>query len=171
MRYRATFAVCLSFAWILPSAGGEPILIGHRGLLRHAPENTMPALATCIELSFGFELDVYSSRDNQLVVIHNENLQGTTNGPNRPVGKLTVAELQQLDAGSWFHPAFKGVRIPTFEEVLAMGVHQKKRVALFNFSGSAPDRRNPAIWDRVKEAGCDGMLTDFPLQCRLHWWN
>ena len=265
MRYRATFAVCLSFVLILPSAGGEPILIAHRGMLRHAPENTMPALATCIELSFGFELDVYSSRDNQLVVIHNENLQGTTNGPNRPVRELTVAELKQLDAGSWFHPAFKGVRIPTFEEVLAMvsrekrgptmiainikgitlegerqlvsmvaehgllsesfafdqddacsrrlkaynpafrigqnvgrkdfdrqlaagdldvllltfvptpeemsRVHQKKKVALFNFSGSGPDGRNTALWDRVKEAGCDGMLTDFPLQCRLHWRN
>ena len=83
MRYRATFAVCLSFVLILPSAGGEPILIAHRGMLRHAPENTMPALATCIELSFGFELDVYSSRDNRLVVVHNEKLQGTTNGPNR----------------------------------------------------------------------------------------
>jgi glycerophosphoryl diester phosphodiesterase len=111
MKKRAVVVVgCLWSVIAVVGLGGEPVLIAHRGLQRYAAENTMPVLAACIELSLGFELDVYSSRDNQLVVIHDGYLHRTTNGPDRSVREFTVAELKRFDAGSWFHPTFKGVR-------------------------------------------------------------
>jgi glycerophosphoryl diester phosphodiesterase len=105
----------------------------------------MPAFAACVELSIGFELDIYSSRDDQLVVIHNSTPKLTTNGPDRPVGEFSLEELKRLDAG------------------------KKKKTAIYNFSGSDPPRRAPATWDQVRQSGVDGLLTDFPLECRLHW--
>ena len=105
--------VAVGFLWSVIAGvglGGEPMLVGHRGLLRHAPENTMPAFATCVELGIGFELDLYSTRDDQLVVIHDGNLHRTTNGPDRSVREFTVAELKAFDAGSWFHPSFASVK-------------------------------------------------------------
>ena len=48
----------------------DPILIAHRGLLQHAPENTLPAFASCLELGMGFELDIRTTRDGKLVVLH-----------------------------------------------------------------------------------------------------
>ena len=46
----------------------SPTLIAHRGLLRHAPENTLPAFAACLELGIGFELDIRTTKDGHLVV-------------------------------------------------------------------------------------------------------
>jgi glycerophosphoryl diester phosphodiesterase len=65
----------------------------------------------------GIELDVHLSADGQAVVIHNGTLDATTDGRGR-VCDLSLAELQALDAGSWFSPRFAGQRIPTLEAVL-----------------------------------------------------
>ena len=101
MKKRAIVAV--GFIWsVIAGIGlaGEPLLVGHRGLVRHAPENTLPNFAACVELGIGFELDLYSTRDDQLVIIHDEKLHRTTNGPDRSVREFTLAELKALDAGS-----------------------------------------------------------------------
>jgi glycerophosphoryl diester phosphodiesterase len=258
-----TLFLVLCWGLVAVAEAGEPMLIAHRGLARHAPENTLPAFAACVELGIGFELDLYSSRDDQLVVIHNPNLDSTTDGPHRSVREFTVAELKRLDAGSRFHASFKGVGIPTFEEVLAVVdqrrrgptmlalnvkqitpagerqlvalvakhgllgqsfafdqddacsrrlkshnpafrigqnvgrqdlarrlaqndldvflltalptpeeialLHKQQKTAVFNFSGPGPARRNPDTWERIKQVGVDGLLTDFPLECRRHW--
>ena len=63
------------------------------------------------------ELDVHLTRDNGVVVIHDDTLERTTNGKGT-VAEKTVAELKGLDAGSWFNPRFTGERIPTLVEVL-----------------------------------------------------
>ena len=57
--------------------------------------------------------------------------------------------------------------VPTTEEVQRLHEHGKQVV--YNFGGSSEARRNPSAWTAAKRAGIDGMLTDFPLACRLHW--
>ena len=106
----------------------DPILIAHRGLLRHAPENTLPAFASCLELGMGFELDIRTTKDGKLVVLHDATLERTTDGPDRPLTEFTWNQLREFDAGSWFDPRFTGVRVPSLEETFAL-IHERKRQA------------------------------------------
>ncbi len=97
----------------------EPIAVAHRGLARHAPENTLPAFSTCVDLGMGIELDIRTTQDGRLVVLHDDTVGRTTNGRNVSIRQLTLGAAQKLDAGSWFGPTFKNVRIPTLEEALS----------------------------------------------------
>jgi glycerophosphoryl diester phosphodiesterase len=94
------------------------MVVAHRGLLRHAPENTLANFRACLELRIGFEVDVQRSKDGHLVCIHDDTVDRTTTGTGK-VSDLTLAELKTLDAGSWFDPAFRGERVPTLDEVFA----------------------------------------------------
>jgi len=99
-------------------ANGTPLILGHRGALDQAPENTMPAFERAQELAAGgFELDVRLTKDGVPVVMHDEELLRTT-GASGTVGGTTLEELRALDAGSWFDPKFQDCRVPTLEEVL-----------------------------------------------------
>lgn len=246
-----------------PCQAAQPIPIAHRGLLRHAPENTLPAFAACLELGMGFELDIRTTKDGHLVVLHDDNVKRTTNGQARSVRDMTLAELKKLDAGSWFDEAFAGERIPTLDETLSLVARRKRgrtiialnvkhvtrdgeaklvalvekykllndsfafdqndevsrrlkklnldfligqnvnrqsidtrlkeglldyflltapptveevsrlhshgKQVLFNYAGSGEARRNSETWKRVAAAGIDGLLTDYPLECRTIW--
>ncbi len=101
-------------------APGAPVLrVGHRGARGHAPENTMASFERGLALgAHVVETDVHLSRDDEVVVIHDETVDRTTDGHGL-VRDLTVDELQALDAGSWFDPRFAGQRIPTLDEVCA----------------------------------------------------
>ena len=78
----------------------------------------MAAFRRAAELGARFiETDLQLSRDSRLVAIHDGTLDRTTNG-HGPVHEFTLAELRELDAGSWFGPQFAGERIPTLEEIL-----------------------------------------------------
>lgn len=101
------------------AAEPRPLVVAHRGLLRHAPENTLASFRACLELRLGFEFDVQATKDGQLVCIHDGTVDRTTNGTGR-VADLTLAEIRRLDAGSWFDPRFAGERVPTMEEVLSL---------------------------------------------------
>ena len=94
-------------------------IVGHRGLIRHAPENTLSGFRACLELRVGFELDVQRSKDGHLVCVHDDTVDRTTNGSGK-VAESSLAALQRLDAGSWFDTAFKDERVPTFDAVLAV---------------------------------------------------
>ena len=96
-----------------------PFLWAHRGASGRAPENTLAAFRAALEDGAdGIELDVHLSRDGVPVVIHDPDLERTTNGRGA-VAVRTLRELQGLDAGSWFAPEFAGERLPTLEEVFA----------------------------------------------------
>jgi len=240
-----------------------PIPVAHRGLLRHAPENTLPAFAACLELGMGFELDIRTTKDGHLVVLHDDSVKRTTNGSNQSIRSMTLKEIKELDAGSWFDPAFADVRIPTLEETLALvkarksgrtiialnvkqltpsgeatlvslvkkyglldesfafdqnaeisqrlkkinprfrigqnvnrqsldvrleedfldvflltfaptredvkRLHKAGKQVMFNYAGAGESRRNPNTWKHVRDAGIDGMLTDYPLDCQTLW--
>jgi glycerophosphoryl diester phosphodiesterase len=92
----------------------------HRGSSLRAPENTFSAIRLAIEDGAHFaEFDVQPAKDGALAVVHDENLKRTT-GVDRKVSELTLPELKQLDAGSWFDERFKSERIPTLDEVLTL---------------------------------------------------
>ena len=95
----------------------KPLIVAHRGLLKHAPENTLSNFRACLELRIGFEVDVRRSKDGALVCVHDDTVDRTTNG-HGSVSELSLAELKQLDAGAWFGSKFVGEQIPTFDEVL-----------------------------------------------------
>ena len=101
------------------AAEPRPMVVAHRGLLRHAPENTLANFRACLELRLGFEFDVQRTKDGHLVVIHDAAVDRTTDGTGR-VAELTLAEVRRLDAGSWFDPRFAGERVPTVEKVLKL---------------------------------------------------
>ena len=104
----------------------RPLIVAHRGLLQHAPENTLANFRACLELRLGFEFDVQRTKDGHLICIHDDTVNRTTNGTGK-VADLTLEEIRRLDAGSWFDPKFAGEKIPTVEEVLAVVAdhHQK----------------------------------------------
>jgi glycerophosphoryl diester phosphodiesterase len=93
--------------------------VAHRGLLRHAPENTLANFRACLELRLGFEFDVQRTGDGQLVCIHDDTLNRTTNGTGR-VSETTLEQIRRLDAGRWFDPRFAGEKVPTVDEVLKL---------------------------------------------------
>lgn len=94
------------------------INFAHRGAAGYYPENTMLAFAKALELgATGIETDVQMTRDGELVLIHDETLQRTAGTPEW-VKDLTLAEIKQREAGSWFREEFAGERIPTLEELL-----------------------------------------------------
>ena len=103
----------------------DPILLAHRGVVRHAPENTLPAFAASIALGLSIELDVYQTSDESLVVIHDKTVDRTTNGTGE-VTEMTLAEIRKLDAGSWFDRRFAGEKVPTLEEVFKL-IRERQR--------------------------------------------
>ncbi|MGX6978584.1 glycerophosphodiester phosphodiesterase [Vagococcus elongatus] len=92
-------------------------VFAHRGSKGTHPENTLPAFEEAVDcLAEGIELDVHLSRDGQLIVMHDEKVDRTTDGQGR-IADLTLAQLKELDGGSWFSEKFAGTKIPTLPEV------------------------------------------------------
>ncbi|MCD6639856.1 MAG: hypothetical protein LT071_08080 [Nocardioides sp.] len=105
-----------------------PGVVAHRAGAGVAPEQTLAAVQRArADAAPAMEVDVQLSADRELVIVHDHlNLKRTTDVetvfPDRssdPVGTFTLAEIKQLDAGSWFSPEFAGERIPTLDEVIA----------------------------------------------------
>ena len=103
----------------------NPQLVGHRGLMRHAPENTLAGFGACIELGLGFELDIRRSKDGHLVVLHDDDVRRTTNSFGK-VADYPLSATRMLDAGRWFDPAFAGEKVPTLDEVFGL-LKQRQR--------------------------------------------
>ena len=102
----------------LQSSYIENVLVfGHRGAKAYAPMNTLPSFLLAVEQGAdGVELDVWLSKDGHLVVIHDNTVDGTTDG-HGSVQAMTLAEVKALDAGAWFDPKYVGTHIPTLDEV------------------------------------------------------
>ena len=99
----------------------KPIyILAHRGASGTTPENTGIAFKKALELGAdGIELDVHLTRDRELVVIHDEKVDRTTDGLGY-IKDLTLTEIKKLDAGSYFSPQFARERILTLEETLEL---------------------------------------------------
>ncbi|TVY01872.1 glycerophosphodiester phosphodiesterase [Paenibacillus cremeus] len=92
--------------------------LAHRGASEYAPENTLAAFYKGVEMGAnGIETDLRLSKDGTVILFHDHDLNRTTNGSGAP-RDYDWSELVELDAGSWFSPAYAGERLVTFEEFL-----------------------------------------------------
>ncbi|KJZ35153.1 glycerophosphodiester phosphodiesterase [Pseudomonas fluorescens] len=112
----------------------HPAVIAHRGASFDAPESTAAAYKLARDLGADYlEMDLQRSKDGVLFVLHDNNLQRTTDVagkfPDRkdsPANAFTMAELKTLDAGSWFNsaypdrarPSYAGLKILTLDEII-----------------------------------------------------
>lgn len=166
--YRALGAVlaalALALALVGPSAPATATdtvdVIAHRGSSGSAPENTLAAIRLAIaHRSDVVENDIQRTRDGELVIMHDTTLTRTTDVeqvfPDRApwtVASFTLAEIQQLDAGSWFAPEFTGERVPTLAEwVEAVG----------NRAGMLLEPKAPELYPGI-EADLDAELRSLP---------
>jgi len=130
------------------------LLIAHRGASAYAPEHTLTAYRLAIVQDADYvEQDLAVTRDGVLICLHDDSLERTTNVeevfPQRatidPVtGRrqwlavdFTLAEIKQLDAGSWFDPKFAGERVPTWDEAVAV---------VGTMAGLYPELKTPSLY-------------------------
>ena len=100
--------------------GSAQVIVGHRGASYDAPENTLSAFREAWRQDAdGIEGDFYFTKDQQIVCIHDANTERTA-GKKVNVAMSTLADLRELDYGTWKDPKFKGEPIPTFAEVMAI---------------------------------------------------
>jgi glycerophosphoryl diester phosphodiesterase len=97
-----------------------PIIFGHRGASKYAPENTITAFNLSLQQGAeAFELDTMLTADGIPVVIHDRTVDRTTNGTGK-VDQLMIEQLQMLDAGTRFSPTYSGEKIPLLEEIFTL---------------------------------------------------
>ena len=137
----------------LPSATAKR-LIAHRGACAYAPEHTLASYRLALEQGADYvEQDLAVTRDHVLICLHDDSLERTTNVadvfPDRAVvdaatGRkqwlavdFTLAEIKQLDAGTWFDARFAGERIPTWEEAVS---------AVGRDAGLYPELKTPTLY-------------------------
>lgn len=118
--------VFLLLAGVLPltaaHADEDPIHFqAHRGGLREVPENTLAAFHHAWDLGGVPEIDIRTTADNFVICLHDNTLKRTTNATDNadiPVDQLSLAEVQEPDAGTWFNPKFAGEKVPELRSVL-----------------------------------------------------
>jgi len=107
---------------------GKVEVIAHRGASAYAPENTASSFRAAIDMGADwFELDCTLTKDNEIVVIHDDDTERTT-GVKANVCDLTLAEMKAMDAGAWFDPKFVGETFLTLGEALEIA---KGRVGVY----------------------------------------
>ena len=138
----------------------------HRGASGLAPENTMAAMRKALDYPFveWIELDVQLSKDGVPVVIHDDRVDRTTDRKGR-VADFTAAELQSMDAGGWFSPAFRGEPVPTLEQVLELTAGRcRLNIELKTYGGRYPGLE-AAVAGLLRRHGrtVDTVVTSFDL--------
>ncbi len=104
-------------------------IIGHKGASGYAPENTLAAMELALDMGVDMiEIDVHLTKDGEVVVFHDEEVSRTTNGTGK-IHEMTLEEVKQLDAGSWFGPEFAGEKVPTLREVINL-VHGRADILI-----------------------------------------
>ncbi|MGW2597289.1 glycerophosphodiester phosphodiesterase [Streptomyces klenkii] len=117
---------------------GTPLAIGHRGVPVRAPENTLASIDEAADLGITWvENDVQRTKDGALIVMHDTTLKRTTDAGRRFPGRapwkvadFTLAEIQKLDAGSWYDRGFAGERVPTLRRYLQRVDHNRQKLLL-----------------------------------------
>ncbi|RSM03125.1 hypothetical protein CDV31_010609 [Fusarium ambrosium] len=135
-------------------------IAGHRGHSAGAPENTLAAFRKARALAgpgVTCETDLALTRDDELVLIHDETVDRTTDGHGL-VREMTYSEIAKLDAGRWFDEKFAGERIPLLRDALSLardvGIIYQVELKIYN--------QNDKIFAKLKalidELGCADLL-------------
>ena len=152
----------------------RPAVIAHRGASYLAPEETRPAYLLARELGADYlEFDIQRTKDGVLIALHDDDLSRTTNVaevfPGREkdtIDTFTFAELQQLDAGSWFNrqdsdrarDSFRGLRILRLEDLIDIAETGSQRPGLYietkaalRFPGIEQQLVTDPVEDRIEQ--------------------
>lgn len=161
----AVFVCLLMFITCCHDKSEGFVVMAHRGASAAAPENTLIAYKKAIEMGAGWaELDVRQAKDGAIVLMHDKTVHRTT-GVKGFVWDLTLKELKQLEAGSWFGEEFRGEPIPTLEEVIRLA---KGRIKL-NIEVKISENE-PGIAERVVDIirsenfSKDCIITSFDME-------
>ena len=138
-----------------------PRVCAHRGFNTVAPENTMPAFGAAVSMGAEeIEFDIWATKDGELVTAHDPNLERVSNGSGY-ITYHTLAQLKELDFGSRFSEKLKGLKLPTFEEILKqfagrviMNIHVKIWDALDDPENDI-DPRYEQIAELIKKYDCE----------------
>jgi len=130
----------------------RPLVIAHRGYWTDAPENTLGAVRAALEHPLdGVEIDVHCTADGVPVVMHDHEVDRTTDGHGLLTG-LTLAQVKALRVRAGDGATFSNERIPTLEEVLAV------------------TRGRCLLCVEVKPAGIERAVLDVIRACRAEEW-
>ncbi|GAA1986395.1 glycerophosphodiester phosphodiesterase [Microbacterium pumilum] len=137
--------------------GDAAFIASHRGGGATAPENTLPAVGAALAAGFDYvEVDVALTSDRHPVLMHDATVDRTTDG-HGALAALTLAEVQALDAGTWFDKRFAGTRVPTLEEFLdVLGASGHR--AIVEFKG---------VWDATAVTSAIGDVIARDLESRV----
>ncbi|MGP6175919.1 glycerophosphodiester phosphodiesterase [Microbacterium sp. A196] len=143
---------------VLREPGQTAAIIGHRGDSAAAPENTMAAfeLTTSVGAEY-FEVDIRMSKDGVPVVMHDSTVDRTTDGTGA-VADLTIAELEALDAGSWFDESHAGARIPALDDVLALVAGPHRTDVVIEYKGRWTKAGVRATIEMIDHAGLENRV-------------
>jgi glycerophosphoryl diester phosphodiesterase len=131
--------------------GAAPIVIAHRGASGRTPENTMPAFrAAFADGAVWVETDVQPTADNVLVLLHDDDVDRTTDGSGA-IRSLTVAHAAALDAGRWFGDDFAGTPIPLLGELLSEITGERR--LLLEIKGEHTSAQLALLLDQLDTSG------------------
>lgn len=140
-----------------------PRICSHRGFNTVAPENTMPAFATAVALGTDeIELDLWPTKDGQIVVCHDRKVDRVTDGTGQIVD-LTYEQILNMDAGAKFSPHYKGLHLVLFEDVLKQ--FARKVIINIHIKSVAAKKHTPAMQERIlelREKYRDGQIMYIP---------
>ena len=115
-----------------------PLVIGHRGAKKVAPENTLASIKQAAKSGATWvEVDVQLSSDSIPILIHDSTVDRTTDGLGE-IKALDLTSIKLLDAGGWFSSKFSGETIPTLQEALKICNQLKLGINIEIKPGSAP---------------------------------
>ncbi|KAF9874076.1 hypothetical protein CkaCkLH20_08448 [Colletotrichum karsti] len=135
-------------------------IAGHRGYSSGAPENTLSAFRKAWEVGGNgvtCETDLALTRDGELILIHDETVDRTTNGHGL-VCNMDYSDIAKLDAGLWFDNAFEGERIPLLRDALRLarelGIIYQLELKIYNRN----DEIFPKLRALIDELQCADLL-------------
>lgn len=131
-----------------------PRTCAHRGFNTVAPENSLPAFGAAVAMGAEeIEFDLWFTKDGEVVSMHDSSLDRVSNGTGK-IWEYTLSELRELDFGVKRGAEFSGMRIPTFEEILAkfachcvMNIHLKAE-------GDKPEYLRKVV-DLIRKYDCE----------------
>lgn len=131
----------------------EPIIVGHRGTPSQAPENTMDSYKIAKnDGAKALECDIYITKDDHLVIMHDDTVDRTTNGTGR-VEDYTLAELKALNANKQYPVEYPEAKIPTLRELFEL-TQGTDRVVFIELKSTNP-KIVPALKKLVEEMGME----------------
>ena len=102
--------------------GPPPLILGHRGSPREAPENTLVSLRRALDVGLdGIEYDLRACAGGELVLLHDATLERTTDSHGE-LGKRNLASLMGVDAGGWHSRNHRGEPLPLLDEALELAL-------------------------------------------------